>query len=57
MSKGFCDLHSMLTKISAIIKVKARQYVNFMSNLIQHKLCAIGHGMVHIAAHSMWSRD
>ncbi len=38
-------------------KVKARQDVNFMSNLIQHTLEAIGHGMVHMAAHSMWLRD
>ncbi len=34
MSKGFCDLHCLSTKKSAMTKVKARQHVNFMSNLI-----------------------
>ncbi len=38
MSKGFCGLHGLLTKKSTMTKVKARQHVNFMSNLIQHKL-------------------
>ncbi len=38
--------------------MKARQYVTFMSNSIQHKLCdPLDIGMVHMAAHSMWSRD
>ncbi len=32
MSKGFCGLHGLLTKKSAITKVKARQHVNFVSN-------------------------
>ncbi len=36
MSKDFCGLHSLSTKKSAMIKVTARQHVNFMSNLIQH---------------------
>ncbi len=38
MSKGFCGLHGWSTKKSAMTKVKVRQHVNFMSNLIQHKL-------------------
>ncbi len=38
MSKGFSGLHGLSTKKSIMIKVKARQYVNFISNLIQHKL-------------------
>ncbi len=38
MSKGLCGLHGLLTKKSTMIKVKARQHVHFMSNLIQHKL-------------------
>ncbi len=38
MSKGFCGLHGLSTKKSTMTKVKARQHVNFMSNLIQHKL-------------------
>ncbi len=38
MSKGFCGLHGLLTKKSTMTKVKARQYVHLMSNLIQHKL-------------------
>ncbi len=38
MSKRFCGLHGLLTKKSIMTKVKARQHVNFMSNLIQHKL-------------------
>ncbi len=38
MSKGFCDLHGWSIKKSAMTKVKARQHVIFMSNLIQHKL-------------------
>ncbi len=38
MSKDFCALHGLSTKKSPMTKVKARQHVNFMSNLIQHKL-------------------
>ncbi len=38
MSKGFCGLHGLSTKRSTMAKVKARQHVNFMSNLIQHML-------------------
>ncbi len=38
MSKGFCGLHRWSTKKSTMTKVKARQHINFMSNLIQHKL-------------------
>ncbi len=38
MSKGFCGLHVLDTKKSAMTKVKARQYVTFISNLIQHKV-------------------
>ncbi len=37
MSKGFYGLHGLSTKKSAMTKVKARQHVNLMSNLIQHK--------------------
>ncbi len=48
MSKGFCGLHGLSTKKSAMTKVKTRQHVNFISNLIEHKLCPIGHGMAHI---------
>ncbi len=33
-----CGLHGLSTKKSAMAKVKARQHVNFMSHLIQHKL-------------------
>ncbi len=36
MSKGCCGLYGLSTKKSAMTKVKARQHVNFMSNLIQH---------------------
>ncbi len=38
MSKGVCGIHGWSTKKSAMAKVKARQHVTFMSNLIQHKL-------------------
>ncbi len=40
MSKAFCGLHGkkMSTKKSAMTNVKARQNINFVSNLIQHKL-------------------
>ncbi len=38
MSKGFYSLHGLSTKKSTMTKVKARQHVNFMSHLIQHKL-------------------
>ncbi len=38
MSKGFCCLHGLSIKKSAMTKVKARQPVNLMSILIQHKL-------------------
>ncbi len=38
MSKDFCGLHGLLTTKSAMTKVKARKHVNFMSNVIQHKL-------------------
>ncbi len=38
MNKGFCGLHGLSTKKSAMTNMKARQHVNFMSNLIQHKL-------------------
>ncbi len=38
MSKCFCDLHGLSTKKSTMIKVKAREHVPLMSNLIQHKL-------------------
>ncbi len=38
MCKGFCGLHVLSTKKSAMTNVKARQHVNFMSNLIQNKL-------------------
>ncbi len=38
MTKGFCGLHGLSTKKSTMTKVKAKQHVNFMSNLIQHKL-------------------
>ncbi len=31
MSKGFCGLHVLLTKKSAMTKVKARQHVNLMN--------------------------
>ncbi len=34
MSKGFCGLHGLSTKKSAM--THARQHVNFMSTLIQH---------------------
>ncbi len=37
MSNGFCGLHCLSTKKSAMTKVKARQHDIFMSNLIQHK--------------------
>ncbi len=36
MSKGFCGLHGLPTKKSAMTNVKARQVVNFISNLNQH---------------------
>ncbi len=36
MSEDFCDLHGLSIKKSVMTKVKARQHVNFMSNLIQH---------------------
>ncbi len=57
MNKGFCGLHGLSTKKSTMPKVKARQLVHFMSNLIQHKLCPIGHGLLHMAAHSIRSHD
>ncbi len=57
MSKVCCGIHGLSTKKSAMTKLKARQHVNLMSNLIQHKLSPIEHGMVHMAVHSMWSRD
>ncbi len=38
MSKGICGLHGLSTKKSTMTKVKAREDVNFMSNLMQHKL-------------------
>ncbi len=38
MSEGFCGLHGVSTKKTAMTKVKARQHVYFMSNLIHHKL-------------------
>ncbi len=38
MTKGVCGLHGLSTKKPAMTKMKARQHVNFMSNLIQHKL-------------------
>ncbi len=38
MSKGICGLHGLSTKKPIKSKVKARQHVNFMSNLIQHKV-------------------
>ncbi len=38
MSEGICGLHGLSTKKSTMTKVKARQHVNFKSNLIQHKL-------------------
>ncbi len=57
MSKGFVVYMVCQPRSSAMTKVKARQHVNFMSYLIQHKLSPIGHGMAHMAAHSMWSRN
>ncbi len=57
MSKGFCGLHRLSTKKSTMTKVKVRQLVYFMSNLIQHKLWPIRHGLVHMAAHNMSSHD
>ncbi len=45
MRKGYCGLHGLSTKKSAMTKyVQARQHINFMSHLIQHKLWPIGHG-------------
>ncbi len=41
MSNVFDGLHRLSTKKSAMTNVKARQHVNFMSNLIQHKLWPI----------------
>ncbi len=38
MSKGFCGLYDLSTKTPEVTKEKVRQHVNFMSNLIQHKL-------------------
>ncbi len=55
--KDGCHLNGLWTKKLAMTKVKARQNVNFMSNLIQYNLWPIVHGMVHMAANSMWSRD
>ncbi len=57
MGKGGCGLHGLSTKKSAMINVKARQPDNFMSNLIQHTFWPIGHDIIHMAAHNMWSRD
>ncbi len=34
MSKGVCGLHVLSTKKAAMTKVKVRQHVNFMSNVI-----------------------
>ncbi len=53
MNKDVSGQHDWPTKKSEMTKVKARQHVNYMSNLIQHKLSRIGYGMVHMAAHSM----
>ncbi len=58
MSEGICGLHGLSTKKSTMTKVKARQHVNFMSNLIYpDKLWPIRHGLLHMAAHSMRSHD
>ncbi len=38
MSNGVCGLHGLSTKKLAMIRVKARQHVNFMSSIIQYKL-------------------
>ncbi len=57
MNKGFCGLYGLSTKTSAMTKVKARQPINSMSNLTQHKLCPTRHGMVHMVAHNLWSCD
>ncbi len=38
MSKSFCGVHDLSTKKSTMTKVKARQHVHLVSNLIQHKL-------------------
>ncbi len=38
MNKCFCCLHGLSTTKSAMTKAKDRQHVNFMLNLIQHKL-------------------
>ncbi len=38
MSKGVCGLHGLSTNKLAMTKVKAKQHINFMLNLIQHKL-------------------
>ncbi len=57
MNTGFCGLHGLSTKKSTMTKVKVRQHVNFMSNLIQHKLSPTRHGLVHMTAHSMRSHD
>ncbi len=35
MSKGFCGLHGLSTKKSAMTKMKTSQHINLMSNLIQ----------------------
>ncbi len=35
MSKGFSGLHGLSTKTSTMTKVKPKQNVHFMSNLIQ----------------------
>ncbi len=51
MSNGFCGLHGLSTKKSAMTKLKARHHVNLMSNLIQHMLWPMEHGMVYMAAH------
>ncbi len=47
MSKGVCGLHGLSTKKSAMTNVKAR-------NIIQH-LWPIGHRIIHMAAHTVWS--
>ncbi len=48
MSKDLCGIHCLSTKKSTMTKVKPREHVHFMSNLIQHKLWPIRHGLLHI---------
>ncbi len=40
-------VHRLSTKKSTMTKVKTRQQIHFMSNLIQHKLWPIRHGLLH----------